>query len=345
MQSGKNYQAWQINTNDFPSNGTVQDQMKFLLRYAVLAPSSHNSQPWHFSLQNDTLNLEIDKQRSLPISDSNHRQLIISLGCAIKNLLLAADFFSMPLSISYFPHGEYHNSIATITGSQRVDIKQLNSDHLASYIIQRRTNRNKYDMSRLPDESFLEKLKDIPNSEIRIDIIHEKKQRESIADVVVAAGIEAMSSSGFRHELSQYLISNISNSGTGMPGFSIGMPTPPSLVIPRLIRYVNFSKLSKAQDEKLLKESTPIFCIISSKEDSPSIWLQVGEYFEEKALSAEKLGLAIAPLAAAIQIGDNYKRLQDLLGTNYRPQFFFRLGYPIKKALHSPRLSAEELIS
>jgi nitroreductase len=35
---------------DFPIAGTPAEQLRFLLHYAVLAPSGHNSQPWLFKI-------------------------------------------------------------------------------------------------------------------------------------------------------------------------------------------------------------------------------------------------------------------------------------------------------
>ncbi len=35
-----------INEADFPRFGSPQDQLRFLLGYAVLAPSARNTQPW-----------------------------------------------------------------------------------------------------------------------------------------------------------------------------------------------------------------------------------------------------------------------------------------------------------
>ena len=35
---------------DFPWEGIFREQLRFLLHYAVLAPSTHNTQPWKFDL-------------------------------------------------------------------------------------------------------------------------------------------------------------------------------------------------------------------------------------------------------------------------------------------------------
>jgi hypothetical protein len=49
-------------------------------------------------------------------------------------------------------------------------------------------------------------------------------------------------------------------------------------------------------------------------------------------------------MAAAIQIGEFYTELQQVLGTKHmRPQFFSRLGYAKNATKHSPRLRADRV--
>lgn len=44
-----NYEAWDVDVKEFPKHGSIEDQLIFLLHYAILDPSSHNSQPWQFN--------------------------------------------------------------------------------------------------------------------------------------------------------------------------------------------------------------------------------------------------------------------------------------------------------
>ncbi|MBI3589397.1 MAG: hypothetical protein HY093_03230 [Candidatus Liptonbacteria bacterium] len=41
----ENYAPWEIDVEAFPKKGSLDDQLKFLLGFAILAPSTHNSQP------------------------------------------------------------------------------------------------------------------------------------------------------------------------------------------------------------------------------------------------------------------------------------------------------------
>ncbi|WP_412536358.1 hypothetical protein [Marinobacter sp. MIT932201] len=61
-----------------------------LVRYATLAASSHNTQPWIFKLEPNQIQVLPDLSRRCPAVDPDDHHLYASLGCATENLLLAA---------------------------------------------------------------------------------------------------------------------------------------------------------------------------------------------------------------------------------------------------------------
>jgi hypothetical protein len=42
---------WQIDASEYPASGTDAERLRFLVRYAILAPSGHNTQPGCFALR------------------------------------------------------------------------------------------------------------------------------------------------------------------------------------------------------------------------------------------------------------------------------------------------------
>ncbi len=52
----------------FPTDGLLADRLRFLLRYAVLAPSSHNTQPWKFRVSGDRIDVFVDLERWLKVA-------------------------------------------------------------------------------------------------------------------------------------------------------------------------------------------------------------------------------------------------------------------------------------
>jgi nitroreductase len=57
--------AWDVSDAQFPRNGSQQEQLRFLLWYATLAPSGHNAQPWLFGIKDQAIQLYADKSHAL----------------------------------------------------------------------------------------------------------------------------------------------------------------------------------------------------------------------------------------------------------------------------------------
>ena len=76
---------WEISESNFPLNGAESEKLKFLIRYAILAPSSHNTQPWLFRIREEnTIEIYADPARQLKVADRDEREMHISIGCAAE---------------------------------------------------------------------------------------------------------------------------------------------------------------------------------------------------------------------------------------------------------------------
>jgi hypothetical protein len=61
-----------------------------LVRAAILAASAHNTQPWLFRIDGNTITVSADAERHIGSFDSFRREMMLSIGCALENLCLAA---------------------------------------------------------------------------------------------------------------------------------------------------------------------------------------------------------------------------------------------------------------
>ncbi|MEA2489007.1 MAG: hypothetical protein QOH21_799, partial [Acidobacteriota bacterium] len=75
--------------------------MAFLLRYAILAPSGHDTQPWSFRITAHGVEVMADYSRRLPVVDKDDRELLMSVGAAIANFGLAAAHFGFDTTLTY----------------------------------------------------------------------------------------------------------------------------------------------------------------------------------------------------------------------------------------------------
>lgn len=320
-------------------------RLKFLLKFGVLAPSSHNTQAWQFSINNNEIIIAPDFSRELKASDTNNRQLYISLGCALQNILIAADYYGYKTDYDIKKSLDEKSYLIRIKLKRESDNEPAKkSNHFIDLIKNRVTNRNKHKLSNILDFSFISEIGNKYGEDFKVDLIEDREQLLKIADLSIKAGIEATGNKNFRKELSRYVKNNTTRSYTGMPCFGMGIPTPISYFAPIMIKFFNMNKLSEKSDRELLEKHTQSFLIISSKTDNEASWIMTGKIYQEISLEALGRGLDTSPMAGIIQIGNFHKNLQKILNTDFRPQFFCRLGQATGQTRHSPRLPLESVL-
>jgi hypothetical protein len=70
---------------DFPDTDTIRT----ILMLATRAPSIYNSQPWHWRVRDEKLDLYVDAGLRLPSTDPDGRDLILSCGAALNHCVVA----------------------------------------------------------------------------------------------------------------------------------------------------------------------------------------------------------------------------------------------------------------
>ena len=76
---------------------------RFVLRAAGLAPSPHNTQPWYFTSRQGVIRLYADLARRLPEEDPGCRELVISCGAALCNMVLAVRHLGFDADVRSLP--------------------------------------------------------------------------------------------------------------------------------------------------------------------------------------------------------------------------------------------------
>ena len=315
-----------------------ENKLKDLVRLASFAPSSHNTQPWIFRIKGKTIELLPNMKRTLPYSDSQNRELYLSLGAAYKNMTNAAEAYGLTFESEFPVINKEAVGIISFKDlqSKKEDMKTLES------LTQRHANRSNFEDKDIPD-NFLDKISSFKKDGVTIHLTSDKETKSKISSVVKNATRDAFLDKGFTDELSVWIKPSLKKYRDGMPGYNIGIPLPLSFFMPFAIKYFNLSKMQVKMAEPLLK-STPTFITLATKGDSITNWLKTGEIFEKIFLEAEKNGIKIGIFGAPIEIGDNYKELQKILNTSERPKMFFRLGYSKEVPTFSPRLDIEDII-
>ncbi|MCW3099100.1 MAG: nitroreductase, partial [Chthonomonadaceae bacterium] len=219
-------QAHWLSAGDFPALGTPQEKLRFLLAYAVLAPSSHNSQPWRFHLDADHVDLLADRSRALPILDPQDRELIISCGSALAHLQTALRRFGYAGDVRIFPDPTDRDLLAR-TGLGEIHTPDGEDERLFQSLFARHTNRKPFHAERISKEILARLEARALPAQIWRYVVPEGERREALARLIGHADREQVADCRFRREMAHWIRPHNGHAiapEDGIPAEALGMP-------------------------------------------------------------------------------------------------------------------------
>ncbi|MGB5101580.1 MAG: hypothetical protein WBN94_13420 [Methanothrix sp.] len=331
MQPEAALEAWDVKENDFPADDSAKEKLTFLLNYAILAPSSHNSQPWKFNVTSDSILVFADKTRQLTVADADQRELYLSLGCALENLIVAADHFGYNSSIVYFP-GE-KDLVAKVVLQPAANPSA--DPRLFSAILSRQTNRNPYEPWAI-SEADLETVKGLSSdADVSVFITSDSAVKKSFRDLVMHANAIQYSDVNFKSELGHWL-------GQGVMG-----PTGVKAKMAQLaVVFLDVGPQQSKKDADLINSTLYLGFISTANNDSISS-IKAGRGLERFWLAATALGISLQPMSQALETAQTKAEIAELLPAQpgmMQVQQAFRLGYAKPISLHSTRRPLQEVL-
>ena len=132
--------------------GAEADLRRWALGYAILAPNSHNRQPWLVDLSTpNAITLYIDRERMLPMTDPWFRQVVVSQGTFLESLVIALQQKGVAATVQLFPQGEFKprevdaRPVAHVSWASAPTARQ---DPLFAQLLKRHTAKVDYDTTR-----------------------------------------------------------------------------------------------------------------------------------------------------------------------------------------------------
>ena len=338
-----NYALWEIEPNQFPQNNE-HDQLKFICAYGLLAPSSHNTQPWKFIIKHNSIEIHADLNRRLKAADPTNKELYISVGCTIPNIEMAAGQFGMHRSTTLLPDPQNSNHIATVNVNPPKSAN-ITPHPLFPYISKRLTNRSLYKKDRpLPTAYTSELQQFLSDSDIRLALYSDKEILNKLAVITKDGMYSALSKPAFRQELSHWVRHSWTDKGDGLPANTLGIPDAFSLAIATMVRSPLMPKTSSDLEYKMINSSSAVGVLYSPKNDLIH-WIKSGIAYSYIALTTCKHKLAIEPLSASIEMPQQRHQLLQLVKEKAEPMMFFRIGFAKKRYPHAPRRQIDDVVS
>ena len=329
---------WIIDEADFYELETHEQQMQFLLRYAILAPSGHNTQPWSFRITDEAVEVFADYSRRLLIVDRDDRELLMSVGAAITNFRVAAAHFGFETTVAYEPRTQETLPVATIFVRETCGPERTLAS-LFPAIRKRHTNRQAYDEQPL-DPDALQAICDVVDENPALQLIA-SRDKQRVADCVEAAERSLMARPAYRAELADW-IGHAGERKDGLAAEALGMPRMLSGLAPWLIRKFDAGDLQARRDLELTR-SASMLLVLTADDDRVSL-VQAGEILERLLLTITATGLQYSFLNAAVEDDASREELRILAGSTRPPQILLRVGSAAVPAQRTPRRAVESVL-
>jgi len=293
-----------------------------LIRYATLAPSSHNTQCWKFRLGDGSISILADPSRRCPVVDPDDHHLYVSLGCAAENLVQAAQARGF--------RGEVHFDAGA--DAVHVALTKANPQHspLFEAIPRRQSTRAEYDGKSVSTEHLRLLERAGKGDGVEVLMLTARDRMEQILEYVTRGNTAQMRDRAFLAELKHWIRFNASEAlatRDGLFAAASGNPSVPRWLATRLMPLFFTEAGENDRYAKHVRSSAGIAVFVSDANDKTH-WVEAGRCYERFALQATALGLRNAMLNQPVEVSVLRPQFASYLGLGTRrPDLVVRFGY------------------
>ncbi|MDP9109181.1 MAG: Tat pathway signal protein [Pseudomonadota bacterium] len=293
-----------------------------LVRYATLAPSSHNTQCWKFDLQPNAIAIHADLARRCPAVDPDDHHLFVSLGCALENLTQAAQ--ASGLHCDQSDH-------AIDAGLIDVALTPTAPHASALYdaIPSRQCTRGEYDGQPLTVDELGQLQRAGSSKRVQMIVLTERAALERVLELVVAGNTTQMHDQAFLDELQHWIRFNAAeavDTGDGLYAGIAGNPSLPRWLGQPLMRLFFTTDRENQRYARQIRSAAGVAVFVSAANDRAH-WVETGRCYERFALQATALGIRNAMLNQPVEVAALRPELASWLGVgNLRPDLVVRFG-------------------
>lgn len=295
---------------------------RMLVRYATLAPSSHNTQCWRYRVREDGIRIEPDLARRCPVVDPDDHHVFVSLGCAAENLAQAALAHGHAAEGSFDAAGDGGYTV-------RLTPTVATRSPLFEAIPARQSTRGDYDGQglTLSELRCLERAGSGPG--VRMIMLTERQAMEQVLQFVVAGNTAQLKDAAFVAELTSWIRfsrDEAVHAGDGLFSGASGNPNVPRWLGRALMSWFFTVDSENDRYARQVRNSAGIAVFTAARADHAH-WIEVGRCYERFALQATALGIRNAFLNQPVEVGAIRPQFASWLGLgDQRPDLVVRFG-------------------
>ncbi|HEY0283121.1 MAG TPA: hypothetical protein VGC27_10915 [Rhizomicrobium sp.] len=360
FSSGKGdaYAPWQ------EWRGHAGEGVRRPLHAAILAANAHNSQPWLFAPSENAITVYADRRRNLGAFDPFRREMHLSLGCAVENLVIAAGALGFSAQIvpeqgelTLSPSPDPVPAAHIVFSPGRYRFRALHD-----FVPLRHTNRGPYDPQRPISAEALHRLIDFgTGAETRVVCFSDAKARAELAALIVEATQRIIRDEDMSEDSARWfrtghreILAHRDGVTTDTAGLSPAMAVAAKLLPDQDARSADKYWLAATRDVQAPSAAAFGMVLVMNRLDMAGA-IAAGRAWQRMHLVATANGYAAQPLNQPVEMADHDRALgnpdsfgralREISGVqDWEAAFVFRLGYPERPALPSPRRPLNEVI-
>ncbi|HDP80847.1 MAG TPA: hypothetical protein ENN21_08400 [Spirochaetes bacterium] len=312
-----------------------------ILYHASLAPSPHNTQPWLITIRDiDNWVLGADPARRMASTDPLNHRCVLSLGCFIENLSLAAEARGFSIKLRLLTGDFFGEEIAAIQ-LVKAPVKPYPLDRIAS-----RSTVKKGLLNKPLSAEHVEKLSGIFNGRFHYFPRGDWHAR-CIGEGAVRAFQSWLDDETAQKEHVQWLrIANREAAAKrdGLTTEGMGIKGVMGLFVRSFLSNEDFS--GSFMKKETMKHVRPMinegagYVIITGFGETVAGMLETGRRFERMALLARELNIGIQPLTQMLEMKPGRAEIRENHPSRIDPQLILRVGYvdgyPVPVTLRRP---------
>lgn len=304
-------------------NRINQRTVRSAVELAVRAPSVHNSQPWRWQLGDRSVHLYADRERWLPVTDPDGRDLIISCGAALHRLEVALAASGIAATVRRIPNPADPDHLAALELRDRAASKA--DLRLASAIPRRRTDRRRFGPWPVPEVFVHELAERAAGMGAILRVAAEPDLRSFVIAAIQRAEHVQDRTPGYRFETA--LWSGRRAADDGVPAANL-LPRG-SLSAGDPARRFSDGVVEQADTE----HDHALLLVLGSATDDVHAQLRAGEALSAVLLHATDLRLATCPLSQPLEVAAVRETLCDkVFSGTANPQLILRVGWAMRGA-------------
>ncbi|MFP4450620.1 MAG: Acg family FMN-binding oxidoreductase [Rhodosalinus sp.] len=334
--------------------GQEAEPRRFALAHAILAPNSHNLQPWRADLSvPGVIGISLDPARMLPETDPYNRQITMGLGTFLELLEMAAAARGFQAQTTLFPEGVPGERLdgRRLATVRMVEDPQAATPPLFAEAARRRTDRRAYDPSRPVQAGDIAALAAAaqPGDGLRAGVATGRGQVAEIRRIAREAWAQELLTERTFMESARVL--RIGTSEIERHRHGIVIDAPMLVLLERSGLYDravypapdSIAITSQIAEFDAITEATAAYLWIVTEGNARAAQVAAGRAYMRMALEASARGLALHPNQQALQeypeVAAHHAAIHELLDAP-RPantvQMLARLGYPPASASEQP---------